>query len=164
VCREVAHQIVTGGIGIELKSAQKKSWPVFLVQIGKFSLLNLGHSKVEVAVLEEVKLVNLENRKHDPYQLVGKKMSHCNMKAYEHEKSPYDELFKGTKTYEEVLERVQTLSSDLQYSFQTFQKHRRSGLPKVLQGETITPPWEQEYTPPGFGQETQGKVNPEEFP
>jgi hypothetical protein len=25
VCREVAHQIVTGGIGIELKMAQKKS-------------------------------------------------------------------------------------------------------------------------------------------
>jgi hypothetical protein len=59
VCREVAHQIVTGGIGIELKMAQKKSWLVFPFQIGKFSLLNLGHSKVEAAALEEVKLVDL---------------------------------------------------------------------------------------------------------
>jgi hypothetical protein len=76
VCREVAHQIVAGGIGIELKMAQKKFWPVFPVQIGKFSLLNLGHSKVEATALEEVKLVNLEHRKHDPYQLVGKHMAH----------------------------------------------------------------------------------------
>jgi hypothetical protein len=67
VCREVAHQIVIGGIGIELNSAQKKSWPFFPVQIGKFSLLNLGHSKVEEAALEKVKLVNLEHMKHDPY-------------------------------------------------------------------------------------------------
>jgi hypothetical protein len=72
------------------------------------------------------------------------------MKAYEHEKSPCDDLFKGTKTYEEVLERVQTLSSDLQASFQTFQKHRQSGLPKVLQGEAITLPREQEDTPSRF--------------
>jgi hypothetical protein len=67
VCREVAHQIVIGGIGIELNMAQKKSWPVFPIQIGKFSFLNLGHSKVEATVLEEVKLVDLEHKKHDPY-------------------------------------------------------------------------------------------------
>jgi hypothetical protein len=67
VCREVAHQIVTGGIGVELKMAQKKIWPAFPVQIGKFSLLNLGHAKIEAVVLEEVKLINLEHRKHDPY-------------------------------------------------------------------------------------------------
>jgi hypothetical protein len=47
VCREVAHQIVKGGIRIELKTAQKKSWPIFPVPIGKFSLQNLGHTKVE---------------------------------------------------------------------------------------------------------------------
>jgi hypothetical protein len=164
VCREVAHQIVTGGIGIELKMTQKNSWSVFPIQIGKFLLLKLGHSKVQVTALEEVKLVDLKHRKHDPYQLVGKHMAHCNMKAYEHEKSPCDDMFKETRTYEEVLERVRMLSSDLQASFQTFQKHKRSGLPKVLQGEAITLPREQEDTPPGFGQEAQDKFNPEEFP
>jgi hypothetical protein len=154
VCREVAHQIVAGGIGIELKMAQKKFWLVFPIQIGKFSLLNLGHSKVQATAPEEVKLVNLEHRKHDPYQLVGKHMAHYNMKAYEHEKSPCDDLFKGTKTYEEVLERVQTLPTDLQANFHTFQRHRQTGLPKVLQGESITLPQEQEDTPPGFKQGT----------
>jgi hypothetical protein len=123
---------------------------VFPIQIGKFSLLNLGHPKVEAAALEEVKLVELEHRKHDPYQLVRKHMAHYNMKAYEHENSPWDDMFKGTKTYKEVLERVQTFSSHLKASFWTFQKNRWSGLPKVLQGEEITLPQEQETTPPGF--------------
>jgi hypothetical protein len=76
---------VKGGIGIELKAAQKKSWPIFPVHIGKFSLLNLGHSKVEAEALEEVKLVNIEYKRHDPYQLVNKHLIHCNMKAYEHD-------------------------------------------------------------------------------
>jgi len=31
VCREVAHQIIIGGIGTELKESQKKFWPVFPV-------------------------------------------------------------------------------------------------------------------------------------
>jgi hypothetical protein len=106
VYREVAHQIITGCIGIELKTTQKNFWPVFPVQIRRFSLLNLGHSKVEVAVLEEVNLVNLKHRKHDPYQTVGSYMAHCGMKAFEHEESPHDDIFKGVKTYEDVLDRV----------------------------------------------------------
>ena len=59
VSREVAHQIVKGGFGLELKAAQKKSWPYLPVHIGKFSLLNLGHSKVEAESLEDVKLVDI---------------------------------------------------------------------------------------------------------
>jgi hypothetical protein len=46
VCREVAHYISKGGVGLELKALQKKPWPSFPVHIGKF-LSNLGHSKVE---------------------------------------------------------------------------------------------------------------------
>jgi hypothetical protein len=124
----------------------------------------LGHSKVEAAALEEVKLVDLEHRRHDPYQIVGNHMSHCGMKAYEHEESPCDDIFKGDKTYEEVLDRVQTLPSDLQTSFLTFQRHRRSGLPKVLQGEATKPLPEQENTPPGLGQKAQDKADTEENP
>jgi hypothetical protein len=152
------------GIGIELKTAQNKFWPVFPVQIGRFSLLNLGHSKVEAASLEEVKLVNLEHRKHNPYQTVGSHMAHCGMKAFEHEESPRDDIFKGVKTYEEVLDRVQALSSDFQTSLLTFQRHRRSGLPKVLQGKATTSPPEQENIPPGFRQKAKNKVDTKENP
>jgi hypothetical protein len=66
ICREVAYQLVNGGIGIELKAQQKKSWPYFPVYLGKFALLNFGHSKVEAESLSEIKLVDIEHRKHDP--------------------------------------------------------------------------------------------------
>jgi hypothetical protein len=124
----------------------------------------LGHSKVEVAALEKVKLVDLEHRKHDPYQTVGSHMVHCGLNAYEHEESPRDDISKGVKTYEEVLDRVHTLPSNLQTSFLTFQGHRRSGFPKVLQGEATTPTPKQENTLLGFGQKVQDKADTEENP
>ena len=136
----MAYQIVTGGIDTELKASQKNFWPLFPVKIGNCSLLNFGHSKVESATLEDIKLVYLELRKHDSYQIVGKHLTHCNMKMYEHEVSPRDNMFKRARTYEEILDRVQALSPDLQTNFLTFQKHRRSGFPKILQGKSMTPP------------------------
>jgi hypothetical protein len=45
---------------------QKKVCPSFPLQIGAFYLLDFGHSKVEAAALEEIKLVNIEFKKHDP--------------------------------------------------------------------------------------------------
>jgi hypothetical protein len=132
VCREVAHQILKGDIGLELKAAQKKSWPTFPLHIRKFSLLNLGHSKVEAESLEEVKLVDIEHRKHDPYQLVSKHLMHCNLKYYEHKTYVYDDIFKEFKSYENVLNRVQALPPNSQIGFVSFQSHRRSCLPKIL--------------------------------
>jgi hypothetical protein len=49
---------------------------------------------VEAEALEEIKLVDIEHKKHDPYQLVSRYLMHYNMKAYEHEKSVYDDIFK----------------------------------------------------------------------
>jgi hypothetical protein len=159
VCREVAHQIAKGGVGLELKSLQKKAWPSFLVHIGKFPLSNLGHSKVEAESLEEVKLVNIENIKYDPYQIISRHYIHCNLKAYEHELSIYDDIFKDVKSYAEVLNRVQAFPPDSQAGFASFQIHRRSCLSKILQGEISTPSPEQEEPPPGFETNTQGKEN-----
>jgi hypothetical protein len=157
VGREVAYQIVTGGIGTKLKASQKKFWPIFPVQIGKFLMLNFGHTKVEAATLKDIKLVDLELRKHDPYKIVGNHLVHCNLKAYENEDFPCDDMFKGARTYEEVVDRVQALSPDLQNNLQTFQKHRQSSFPKVLQGESPPPPLAQGDIPPGFGSEAQDK-------
>jgi hypothetical protein len=144
---------------LELKALQKKAWPSFPVPVGKFPLSNLGHSKVEAESLEEVKLVNIEHRKYDPYQIISRHYIHCNLKAYEHEVSVYDDIFKDVKSYEEVLNRVQALPPDSQAGFASFQSHRRSCLPKILQGEISTPLPEQEETPPGFETNTQGKAN-----
>jgi hypothetical protein len=70
VCREVSYHIVTGGISKELKVGRKKVWPTFPIQVGMFSLLDFGHSKVEVAALEDVKLVDIEFKRHDPCKIV----------------------------------------------------------------------------------------------
>jgi hypothetical protein len=109
ICREVAYQLVNGGIGIELKAQQKKSWPYFPVYLGKFALLNFGHSKVEAESLSEIKLVDIEHRKHDPYQIINKHVAQCGLKAYEHEESFYDDIFRNAKSYDEV----QKQSADL---------------------------------------------------
>jgi hypothetical protein len=62
-------------------------------------------------------------------------MFSCNLKRYEHEESPQDEMFRGVKSYQEVLSRVRALPPSEMVEFYNFQKHRRSGLPKVLQRE-----------------------------
>jgi hypothetical protein len=58
-----------------------------------------------------------------------------------------------------VLIRVQAFPPDSQDGFSSFQSHRRSCLPKILQGEISTPSPEQEETPPGFETNNQGKEN-----
>jgi hypothetical protein len=150
ICREVAYQLVNGGIGLELKAQQKKSWPHFPVYLGKFALLNFGHSKAEAESLSEVKLVDIEHRKHDPYQIINRHVAQCGLKAYEHEESFYDDVFRNVKSYDEVQSRVQTLSPDAQVGFASFQRNRRQCLPKILQGEISTSEHVPETIPPGF--------------
>jgi hypothetical protein len=61
---------VAGGISKEMKAAQKNVWSTFPIQVGMFTLLDLGHSKVEVAALEDFKLVDIKFKKHDPHKIV----------------------------------------------------------------------------------------------
>jgi hypothetical protein len=100
VCQEVAYQTVVGEITKELKAAQKKVWPTFPIQVGMFTLLDFGHTKVEAAALEDVKLVDIEFKRHDPHKLVENHLAQFNMKRYIHEESPYDEVFRGDISYE----------------------------------------------------------------
>jgi hypothetical protein len=133
-------QPVLGGVSKELKALQKKVWPNFPLQIGMFSLFDFRNLKAEAAALEEIKLVNIEFKKHDPQNIVGNHMALCNLKRYEHEESPQDEIFQGERSYQESLSRFQTLAPDQLVEFYNFQRHGRNILPKVLQGETPTPP------------------------
>jgi hypothetical protein len=68
-------------------------WSSFPFPIGSFSLLDFSHSKVEAATLEEINLVKFEFKNHDTQKVVGNHMSICNLKRYEHEDSPQDEMF-----------------------------------------------------------------------
>jgi hypothetical protein len=53
--------------------------------------------KVEAAALGEIKLVDIEFKKHDPHKIIGNHMASCNLKRYEHEDSPQDEMFSRSK-------------------------------------------------------------------
>jgi hypothetical protein len=90
---------------------------------------------VEASALEDIKLVDIEYKRHDPHRVVENHLAQFNMKRYIHEDSPYDEVFRGVRSYDEVVIRFQNLPQDQQSGFLSFQKHRRNNLPKVLQGE-----------------------------
>jgi hypothetical protein len=84
---------VLGEISKELKGVSKKVWSPFPIHIGAYSLLDFGHAKVEAMVLEEMKLVDIEFKKHDPSKVVSNHLASCGLKRYEHEDSPHDEIF-----------------------------------------------------------------------
>jgi hypothetical protein len=88
-----------------------------------FSLLDFGHSKVEAVALRDINLVNIEFKKHDPRKIVGKHMDLYNLKIYKHEDSPWDGIFRGERSYQEVLSRVQIMAPDKLVEFYNFQRH-----------------------------------------
>jgi hypothetical protein len=53
-------------------------------------LLDIGHTKAEVAALEEMKLVDIEFKKHDPSKVVRNHLESCGLKRYEHEDSLHE--------------------------------------------------------------------------
>jgi hypothetical protein len=78
---------------------------------------------VEVVALEEIKLVNIEFKKHDPQKVVGNHMANCNLKKYEHEESLQDEMFQGVRSYQEVMSRVRALLPNKMIDFYNLQKN-----------------------------------------
>jgi len=81
-----------------MKVAQRKVWPSFPIQLGMFSLLDFGQSKVEVVSLEDVKLVDIEFKRHDPHNVEENHLPQFNMRRYVHENSLYDEIFMGVRS------------------------------------------------------------------
>jgi len=88
-----------------------------------FSLLYFGHSKVEVAALEDFKMADIEFKRHNPQKIMENHLAQYNLKKYVHEISSHDDIFRGVRPYEEVLNRVQTMSPYQQASFISFQRH-----------------------------------------
>jgi hypothetical protein len=91
-----------------------------------------------------MKLLGIDFKKHDLDKIVGNHPASYDLKRYEHEISPHDEVFQGVKTYSEVLNWIRALQSEDMLDFYKFQKHRRSGLPKFLQGTLSKPPGSQQ--------------------
>jgi hypothetical protein len=80
--------------------------------MNSYSLLDLGHAKAEAAALEDLRLVSIEIKKHDPQKVVRNHLTHCGLKRFKHENSPLDDIFRGARSYEEVLSRIQSLAPE----------------------------------------------------
>jgi hypothetical protein len=100
-----------------------------------YSLLDFGHAKAKAMALEEMKLVDIEFKKHDPSKVVSNHLASHGLKRYEHEDSPHDEIFWGAKSFSKVLIQIQDLQPKDMAEFLKFQELRRSCLPYILQGE-----------------------------
>ena len=98
-------------------------------------MLDFGHAKAEATTLEDLKLVHVEFKKHDPHRVVSNHLSSCDLKRFEHENSPSDDIFLGTRSYVEVLAQIQALAPEERANVLKFQEHRQSCLPPVLRGE-----------------------------
>jgi hypothetical protein len=97
-------------------------------------LSDFGHAKVEAAALEGLNLAYIEYKKHDPQKIVSTHLGNCGLKRFEHENSPLDDVFQGTRSYSEVQFRIDALSPEDRASIVKFQEHRRRCLPVVLGG------------------------------
>jgi hypothetical protein len=137
-CREIARQTVIGGVSKELKASSKKVWPFFPVRLNSYSLLDFGHAKAEAAALEDLSLVSIEYKKHDPQKIVSNHLANCGLKRFEHEFSPSDDIFRGARSYGEVLVRIRSLAPEDMASVLKFQENRRRSLPAVLGGLGIS--------------------------
>jgi hypothetical protein len=106
--------------------------------LNTYSLLDFGHAKAEATALEDIKLVHIEFKKHDPHRVVSNHMASCGLKRFEHENLPHDDIFRGMRSYAKVLGRIQALSPEEKADVFKFKEHRQSCLPPVLQGENPT--------------------------
>ena len=123
-----------GGVSKEIKASSKKVWPFFPIWLNSYSLLDVGHAKAEAATLEDLSLVSIEYKKHDPQKIVSAHLSNCGLKKFEHECSPSDDIFRGARSYGEVLVRIRSLDPEDMASVLKFQEHRKRCLPAVLGG------------------------------
>jgi hypothetical protein len=85
-----------------------------------FTLSDFGHTKVEALSLEYVKLVDIEYKRHDPHRVVENHLAQFNIKRYIHEDSPYDDVFRGVRSYDEVKNKLQNLPPYQQVVFLNF--------------------------------------------
>jgi hypothetical protein len=82
-------------------------------------------------------LVSIKYKKHDPQRVVSNHLANCKLKRFEHDNSPSDDIFRGARSYEEILIWIKSLSPEERVDVLKFQEHRRSCLSIVLRGEGL---------------------------
>jgi hypothetical protein len=70
LAHEVAYQMVEEGITTALQTMNKRSWPNFPINLGKFTLTNIPHTRKEVTSLKELILCIGTMKKHKPRNFI----------------------------------------------------------------------------------------------
>jgi hypothetical protein len=70
LAREVSYQTIEMGITSFLSASNKKLWPKFPLNIGRYTLSNGPHARKEVESLQEICLCTGEPKGHDPKDVV----------------------------------------------------------------------------------------------
>jgi hypothetical protein len=99
-------------------------------------LSNFGHVKVEASTLDYITLVSIEFKKNYPHRVVENHLAQFNMKKYFHEYSPYDEVLRGDKSYDEVISRFQNLIEEEQSRISQFPKPQKEWFTQDLVSRT----------------------------
>jgi hypothetical protein len=68
--KEQGYQTVDKGIIAYLLEKNKRYWPIFPLQIGKYSLLNKQHAEKEAKTLGEIFLCAGNKKVHDPQNAI----------------------------------------------------------------------------------------------
>jgi hypothetical protein len=92
-CCEIVRKTIISGVRKELKGYSKKVWPPFPIHLHSYSLLDFRNAKDEAATLEDLKLIHVEFKKHDPHRVISKHLANCGLKRFEHENFPSDDNF-----------------------------------------------------------------------
>jgi hypothetical protein len=119
----------------ELKGYSKKVWPPFPIHLSSYSLLDFRHAKADATGLEDLKLVHVELKNHDPQRVISNHLASCRLRRFKHENSPSDDIFRGARSYAKILARIQSLAPEERADVLKFQEHRWSCLPPILRGE-----------------------------
>jgi hypothetical protein len=127
--------MVIGGVRKELKGYSKKVWLSFPIHLNSYSLLDFRNAKAKAAALEDLNLVSIEYKKHDSQRVVRNHLANCGLKRFEHENSPLDDIFRGERSYAEILARIQTLAPEERADVLKLKEHRRSCLPAIFRGD-----------------------------
>jgi len=105
------------------------------MHIGPYTLFVVIHAKIDAMTLEDINLSYIEFKKHDPLNILEEHCLQISVKKYVHEESPYDNIFRRAKSYQEVLHRIQSLPKQTHDGFLNFLRARRTCLPPILKQE-----------------------------
>ena len=101
VVRQISHHTIIKWITFFLSAHSKKTWSIFLIKVGIFTLLNVPHAKKQVVSLKELSLYIGTKQKHDLKWIIEDDFKVVRLSpSYRHDPNLQDLMYQGDITYE----------------------------------------------------------------